>query len=182
MPPLPAALSEVIRDFASPRKRPWLLVGLGFILVLTAWKTKLGAPRTPRPEPDTINFHYYQWLHHKENLYWHDPPRISVKRLTWHLDGKPSSSDRFERIERHELALIRLDYFEERAFDWRGGDLGKFLTAFSGQAAKTDPDLRWSVRGFQSQETSVYFTARKQDIPAIESIIRQVERGRTNRW
>jgi hypothetical protein len=177
-------LLEVIRDLTSRKNRPWHLVAIGFILVITAWKTKLGVPGVPRPEPDTIEYHSAQWLHEKQNLVWGIATnKFNIKKLTWYLDGKPTFDARHQNIERHEVALIRLGYFEERRYDSQGVDLYKIFDAMSKRAREAHLDENWSISAVSAvynPETNICFVARKADLPAVESIFKQVMRSLTN--
>ena len=178
---LPEPLLEMLRDATSPRKRPWLLVLFGLFLVCAALKTKLGAARPPRPPPDTIAYHYSQWLRQVDALHRGQPTtRVSINSLEWVLDGKPSTGDRYKKIEEHETALIRLGYFEEFRFDTKGAAPTPILLQFYTNAMHTDLKHRWTASTVYHPQTNICLTARKQDIPAIESIFKHLDNARTN--
>jgi hypothetical protein len=177
---------EIIRDFTSRKNRPWLLVAIGSILVVSAWKLKLGEPRPDHPrrrEPDTIAYHYEQWQHERRYLKWGNRPKgFNLHTLSWYLDGKPTFGQRLEAAEQHELALIRLGYFEERKFDWPSGDINLFISNFINQAEQTELKQNWSVHYVRFGETNLIFTARKQDMPMIESLYMRLTRSSMNQF
>lgn len=173
-------LRDIMHDAVSPRKRPWILVAIGFVLVVAAWKNKLGSPRRPEPPPDTIEYHYDQWLHHKANLIWGiETNALNLKKVVWHMDGKPTFTDRREKMEQHEIALIRHGYFEERGFGLPITNASMFMTEFERQAKASGLGDRFSIR-FTFPQTNVLFTARPADLEKIELIMKQAFRASTN--
>lgn len=175
-------LDEILRDLTSARNRPWILIAIGFAVILAAWKFKLGEPRPAlnRRGPDTIEYHYQQWLHERRYL-GRRPKGWNLTTLNWYLDGKPTLGERMNAFEEHQEALIRLGYFDERHFDWHGSDLGKFFFKFTQRAAQTDlkGEFRagWAPNG---SSTNVSIIARKQYMPIIESIWNEMTRASTN--
>ena len=173
-------LRDILHDAISPRKRPWILVAIGFVLVIAAWKNKLGSPREPKAPPDTIEYHYDQWLHHKANLVWGiETNELNLKKAVWHMDGKPTFTERREKMEAHEIALLRHGYFEERSFGLPFTNVSMFMTEFQKQADASGLDDRYSIR-FQIPQTNVLFTARAEDLATIELIMKQAFRASTN--
>jgi hypothetical protein len=163
----------VWRKFAkivSRKNRAWVLGAIGLILISAALKTKLG---TSRPEPDTTAYHYSQWLHQTENLGYtgNFTNRISFKKIIWYLDGRPSFHGRVEKLEKHQNALIRLGYFQERAFDFKGIDPAKFMNAVSDRARQAGLVIVFS----HSQDTTAHIIVRNEDMAAIEAIVKDIE-------
>jgi hypothetical protein len=179
--PLPQPVLEILRDATSPRKRPWLLVLFGLFLLCAAWKMQLGTPQPPRSPPDTIDYHYTQWLRQVDALHRDRPTnRVSINSLEWFLDGKPSTHDRYEQIEEHETALIRLGYFEEFRFDTKGAAPMPILLQFYTNAMRTDLKYYWTASTVYHPQTNICITARKQNIPAIAAIFKHLDNARTN--
>ena len=174
-------LRDILNDAVSPRKRPWILVAIGFVLVIAAWKNKLGSPSEAKAPPDTIEYHYDQWLHHKENLVWGiETNSLNLKKVVWHLDGKPKFSERREKIEEHEIALIRHGFFEERSFGVYVTNVPTFVTEFEKQAEASGLADRYSIRFTTFPRTNAQFTARREDLEKIELIMKQVFHASTN--
>jgi hypothetical protein len=173
---------DILNDAVSPRKRPWILVAIGFVIVIAAWKNKLGSPRQPKAPPDTVEYHYDQWRHHKANLIWGiETNALNLKKAVWHMDGKPTFTARREKMEEHEIALIRHGYFEERSFFGLSvSNLSTFETEFQQQAEASGLDERYSMRLQSFPATNVLFTARPEDLEKIELIMKQVFRASTN--
>lgn len=179
---LPHPLLEILSDATSRRKRPWLLVLAGFFLVCAAWKMQLGTPKPPRPPPDTIDYHYAQWLRQVDALHrGRATNRVSFNSLEWLLDGRPSTDERYKKLEEHETALIRLGYFEEFRFDTKGAAPAPILLQFYTNAMRTDLKYYWTAATVFHPQTNICITARKQDIAAIKYIFRHLDNTRTNR-
>jgi hypothetical protein len=177
-----APYREIVRDFVSRKNRPWLLLAAGFVLVVAAWKFKVGEPRHRR-EPDTISYHYQQWLHHRRyGRLGSNRKGLNLQTVNWYLDGKPTVWERREAEEQHELALIRLGYFEERDFEWPGGDINKFFSNFWQRARQTDLKENYSARWSSpfAGNTNVSIVARKEDMPIVDSLRKELMRSATN--
>jgi hypothetical protein len=168
---LPEALREILHDAASPRKRPWILVAIGLIVVLAAWKNKLGAPRPAQETPDTIEYHYDQWRHHKANLVWGvETNRLSVRKLVWHLDGKPTFTERMDKVQYHFMSLVRLGYFEERQFMLPETNVPKFKALWNAQT-HSNFVKKLNIEHIFHSGTNVVITARPENMPAIEAMM-----------
>jgi hypothetical protein len=180
---VPNPLVEIIRDATSGRKRPWLLVLIGFFLVCSAWKYKLGAPRPPTRPPDTIEYHYGQWLRHLHVLHRGGPAgRFTLEGFIDRFEEKISTSDRFDKVQEHEVALFRLGYFAEYRFETKGRDPKKIIMQFYTNAMRTDLRYNWNVSTvFTHDQTNVCIVARTEDIPKITEIFHQMDNPATNR-
>lgn len=178
MIPSQHGLREIIRDIASRRNRKWQGVAFLFIVSLLIWKDQ----HRPHEEPDTIDYHYNQWLHNKRNLVWGiSTNRLSVKKAVWYLDGKPTFEERMEQIHRHELALIRLNHFADVTFNSKGADISQLLSDFTQRATKSEIEDRWSTYVTYNPETNINFTARRQDLPILTSLFQESMHSITNR-
>jgi hypothetical protein len=167
-PPILQGWSRKLRNLTSRTNRPWLLASVGLILVFAAWKTNLGTPSSSKPEPDTVTYHYQQWKLHREYLPWSAPGRLfSLNNLRWHVGGKLPGDKRLDKIIYHEKALIRLGYFEERSYSWKGNatDFEKIGNDVHEHAAQSGLEDTWSMSFTHLPGTNIIIIARKQDFP-----------------
>ncbi|HUS36461.1 MAG TPA: hypothetical protein VM680_14005 [Verrucomicrobiae bacterium] len=176
-------VAEILRDITSPRKRPWILVLLGLFLVCAAWKTKLGAPRELERPSDTIEYHYNEWRRHVTAL--NRAParsRFSVNALLSRLEPKTSPRERREKINEHELALMRLGYFSDFNFDPKDADYSKLMLQFYTNTLNADLHIYFptAIATF-GDHTNIHITARNDDIPKLEAIFKQLASAQTNR-
>lgn len=169
-------LVEILRDITSPRKRPWILILIGLFLVSAAWKTKLGAPREPTPPPETVEYHYREWRRHVTA--WsrrNQTNRFSIHAIVNRLEGNISLGQRHDKIQEHEAALVRLDYFGEFNFDPKGADVSKLMAQFYTNTLNTDLHLYvWTASATYTSRTNIHITARIEDIPKLQSLFNQL--------
>ncbi|HUS35044.1 MAG TPA: hypothetical protein VM680_06795 [Verrucomicrobiae bacterium] len=182
MPP-PHPVAEILRDITSARKRPWILILLGFFLICAAWKTKLGAPREPKRPPDTIEYHYTEWRRHVTAVSRGTPTdRFSIRAILARIESKISPRERHELITEHENALIRLGYFDDFRFDTKGADVGKLMSQFYTNTLNTDLHIYYfRISILLSGQKTIQITAPKEDIPKLAAIFRQLVSADTNR-